>query len=128
MRWRDIGHVSLSRDLWHLLAARLGVDSVLPGAVHDELGMYSAKTLLVGIKGRREPSTYNHPASGDYTYGHIRLFPCPRCQSAFLTHVYLDELYHARLHQYFPRLYDTVDHWRQADLFATDRSSTSVGP
>ena len=53
-----------------------------------------------------------------YTYGHISLFPCPTCSPAFLTHIYLHELFHAWLHQADEQLYLDWQHCEHAEEFA----------
>ena len=116
MRFRNLSSLDIDRDLWRALARPFGMDRALPGAIADNLGLYVGKSLRVTIRPQleREPE---HP-SGWCSYGHISLFPCPICTPAFLTCVYLHELFHAWLHEVDDDLYLTWRHCEAADRFA----------
>ena len=115
MRYRDHSGLQIDRVLWTALARPLGLDRSLPGALNDDLGIYSGTSLRVSVRPRLNRDA-DHP-SGTYTYGHISLFPCPECTPAFLTCAYLHELFHAWLHQTDEDLYTSWDHCDRADTF-----------
>jgi hypothetical protein len=120
MRVRNRSKIKIPVDLWRKIATALGLDKVLPQAVDDELGMYSAvRSLRVSIN-RSMPRSHDKPRAvvGSYTFGHITLYPCPRCSPGFLTFVFLHELCHAWMHQYHERIYETYDSCTLCDEFA----------
>jgi hypothetical protein len=55
---------------------------------------------------------------GRYSFGHIRLYPCPKCSGGFLTFIFLHELCHAWLDQYHEQLYEIYDSCGLSDEFA----------
>jgi hypothetical protein len=100
------------------LAKELGLDGALRGAAEDEFGLYTASTLRITVRPQRMRKE-NNILAGTYTYGHIVLYPCPRCNVAFLTTVYLHELVHAWVHEYRPRqVYDRWNACTLADKFS----------
>jgi hypothetical protein len=102
--------------LWVELAKPLSLDSTLRQAELDDLGLYTAKSLRVTVR----PQIHRAPdrPQGSYTYGHVTLYPCPSCSFAFLTLMYLHELFHAWLDDLDPELYLDWDHCDTADSFA----------
>ncbi len=122
MRYRDHSGLQIHRSLWTALAHPLGLDGRLPGALNDDLEMYSGNSLRVSVRPTLDRDT-DHP-SGTYTYGHISLFPCPKCTRAFLTCVYLHELFHAWLHQNRRRAVYVLGPLRQGRQFLRHRIRT----
>ena len=124
MRYRNSSEFGIDRDLWTGLARPFRIDGSLPGAIADDLGLYVGKSLRVTIRPKLNRAS-EHP-SGSYTCGHISLFPCPTCNPAFLTRVYLHELFHAWLDQVDEKLYLDWQHCETADAFA-DTAFTLLG-
>jgi hypothetical protein len=118
LRFRNSSSLSIPRRLWEELAAALSLGGILPGAVTDDLGMYPTKTLRITIHRARRVPAGQVVTTGRYTYGQITMFPCIHCTPASLTQVYLQELVHAWLHQYHPRIYERLDSCRLAERFA----------
>jgi hypothetical protein len=120
MRIRNRSKIKIPSELWRKIAATLGLAETLPQAVNDELGMYgSVRSLRVSIN-RPVPGRHEKPGAvaGSYTFGHIMLYPCPRCTPGFLTFIFLHELCHAWLHQFHERLYELYDSCGMCDEFA----------
>lgn len=119
MRFRNASEVTIPKRLWRELALRLGLAAALPGATHDDLGMYSrGSSLRVSVRAEREVPDGAVVTTGSYTYGRITLAPCFHCTPAFLTQVFLHELAHAWVHQYRPKLYDRSNWCDIAERFA----------
>jgi len=119
LRFRNLSGLALPKGLWRELAIIVGVGSTLRRAREDDLGMYAGYALRVTVNPARERKEGNSLA-GSYTYGHIALYPCSRCNVAFLTEVYLHELVHALVDDCRSR--EVNDHWYAcavADSFAT---------
>jgi len=130
MRIRNYGRLEIPRELWRELARAMKLDGILPGALHDELGIYgTCKTLRVTVRPPipRKPSAC--PQS--YTFGHISIYPCPACTLGFLTSCYLDGLMSAWLHQYHEDLYEQsiCGYWDDRPLFTffTERAYSILG-
>jgi hypothetical protein len=106
MRIRNLSALTLPVNLWRELAHTLLLDGTLPGAVADDIGMYTASgSLELTVRPRGPVAASEVVTTGDYTSGRVRLFPCPDCTVGSLTHVLLHELVHAWLHQYHEDLY-----------------------
>ena len=120
MRIRNRSKIRIPVDLWKKIAATLGLAEALPQAINDELGMYGAvRSLRVSVN-QPVPGRHENPKAvvGSYTFGHITLYPCPRCTPGFLTFVFLHELCHAWFHQYHERLYEAYDSCGMCEEFA----------
>ena len=116
MRFRNLSNIKLDRVFWRELARPLGLHAALKGAISDDLGIYSGKSLRITIR-PRQLRRKDHSAA-HYTYGHISIFPCPRCRIGWLVVAYLHELVHAWLHDNDHKLYDSWNHCEFADRFA----------
>ena len=116
MRFRNLSELRLDRWLWRELARPLGLHAALKGAMADDLGIYSGKSLRITIRPRRTRER-DHVAA-HYTYGHITIFPCPRCRIGWIVVAYLHELVHAWLHDKDSHLYGSWNHCAFADRFA----------
>ena len=116
MRFRNLAEIDLDRSLWKELARPLRVHANLSGAIADDLGIYCGKSLRVTIRPRL--TRHKDHSAAHYTYGHISIFPCPRCEVGWLVVAYLHELIHAWLHDTNVSLYDSWDHCEFADSFA----------
>jgi hypothetical protein len=118
MRYKNSSSLVVPRAIWQFLAADMGLDGALPGALADSVGMYLSKTLRITVHRERRVQSGRMVTPGSYTYGHISLSPCVHCTPAFLTQVYLHELVHAWLHQYWPDLSRRANSCRLAERFA----------
>src|SRR5689334_7931704 len=114
MQIRNLSTLRIPKPLWRRLAASVGLAGVLPGAIKDRLGLYgSSRTLRVTVRPFSRVNEGEVTATGSYTFGHVTLYPCRRCNPASLTQVYLHELVHAWLHQYHEGLYEA---WSSCEL------------
>jgi hypothetical protein len=118
MRFTNRTQVTVPRRFFVALAEALGLAGALPGALRDDIGMYSENSLTVGIRKLPETDDARSVTSGWYTYGEIRLYACPDCTLGSLTHTFLHELAHAWLHQFEESTYDLAPHCHRADRFA----------
>jgi hypothetical protein len=104
----------------------MGLGGPLPGAIADDIGLYSSKTLRLTVRPTRRALRGAVVTTGTYTPGKITLYPCTRCSVAFLTQVYLHELFHAWLHQFHPEVYHHHESCPVAEEFA-DKSFAVLG-
>ena len=120
MRIRNISNVHINKKIWRELCSFFGLVDILPGYLKDDLGMYPHKYLNISIRERKKLliDEDGQVVTGSYTYGHIYLYPCKKCNFASLTHVLIHELYHCWLHQNYPMFYDRVEHCSVADNIA----------
>src|SRR5262245_16687538 len=104
MRFRSFNDEVIPRDLWFRLAEAMHLAGDLPEARPKDVDFIcygNQRRLRVSILKRSQRRRRdNDPIFGDYTYGYIRLMPCPHCTYAFMTRTYLHELFHAWVHQY----------------------------
>ncbi|MEJ2403693.1 MAG: hypothetical protein P8171_05305 [Candidatus Thiodiazotropha sp.] len=85
-------------------------------------------TLRVSVNPERERNhSHEDVIVGTYTFGHIALFPCPRCSSGFMTFTFLHELHHAWLHQYKEDVYEKRTLCEVAERFSYDAFSALGG-
>ena len=127
MRIRNFSSKSVPRNLWNSLARELGLGGELPGAVADDIGLYPLdKHLRVTIGKEKKYPPRKMVETGSYTFGTIKLNPCPECTTGLLTHLLLHELFHAWLHQRDEGVYLSTDHCALAEKFA-DLAFESLG-
>ena len=117
MRFHNLSRIRVNKTLWQDLAKAIGVDGRLPGAIADKYGIYIGHTLRITVRPQMRRGWKSTP-DACYTYGHITFYPCPKCTFAFLTNLYLHELFHAWLHQTDDKLYTYWDHCSNAEDFA----------
>jgi len=122
MRFRNLSNIKIPRHLWFSLALSMGLGARLPQTIEDEYGMYGRnRTLRITVNPERERNqSHEDVIVGSYTFGHISLFPCPRCSVGFLTFTLLHELHHAWLHQYQEATYENTRLCEVAESFAND--------
>lgn len=113
MRVRNLSDLQPPRALWSDLATAFGVGGELRRAREDDLGIYSGDSPRITINPRRE-RPHRNEVVGSYTYGHVALYPCSICSTAFLTWVYLHELVHAWVDEYRSR--SVYQHWEACPL------------
>src|ERR1700730_14492083 len=120
MRIRNLSKIKIPTDLWVKMADVLGLAKTLPQAISDELEMYGARRSLRVSINRQIQGRHDKPdaVAGSYTFGRIKLYPCPTCTPGFLTFILLHELCHAWLHQYHEQLYEAYDSCGLCDEFA----------
>ncbi len=128
MRFRNLSRLKIPKPLWVALAKEMQLDSTLPLALKDELGMYeTCKTLRVFLnRDFEKPDEEGGVITGWYTFGHISLFPRPRCTIGSLTHIYLHELFHAWLDHHHEELNWEFDSCHLADDFS-DQAYDALG-
>jgi len=119
MKVHNLSGKQIPRRLWHHLASKMGLGKHLPLATHDDLGLYPAHgTLDVKIRPVLKHPQETPVTSGYYSCGRIVILPCPSCTGAFLTHLFLHELFHAWIDQYHNELYDSQTCCDVAERFA----------
>ena len=129
MRLKNLSDIHIPRQLWYRLVSAIGLGGRLPQALEDEYGIYGKnRTLRVSVNpGRERNSEHESVVVGTYTFGHIALFPCPRCSLGFMTFTFLHELHHAWLHQYKEKEYEEREFCEVAEGFAGDAFSALGG-
>jgi len=119
MRLRNLSTEKVPRELWHGAARMMGLGALLPQAGADDIGLYPRDGRLhVTVRPRRLNPRGLLVETGRYSSGKIRMSPCSRCSLAFLSEVFLHELFHAWLDQRNPSLYIDWDHCDVAERFA----------
>jgi len=127
MRIRNLSTKRIPSELWHHLAHTMQLGDRLPMAVADELELYPKHYRLeVTVRPIRRHAEGVEVFSGYYSCGRVVIFPCPSCTSAFLTHLFLHELFHAWIDQYHNTLYASTMYCDLTGRFA-DASFRALG-